>query len=410
MISPTERGQILSKVQKTVQTSYYAPDFNGKAWDAIVAAHKQAIIDAPDTGTFEKEMAVMLADLDARMGLLSPDSKITPRNSINASFRAVDIPALGAKKWVFQDVLPGGIAERAGIRPGDALIKLDGVAVLPPDHPAFIMGKVIPIEVLRENETRAHDLDLKTAAPKYEDNPYSEPSSVVGHFIQDGIAVVKVNLFPGKIGIDFANALTRLFQGKLATADRLLIDLRGNPGGGIGGLRLMSLLTPDKHPVGYSLDRKMAEKGVSKDSLPRLSKIPSQKWEIAILAIEFGTKKSVVLQTEGLGPRKYQGRVVILVNEHTTGAAEMVALFAQEHNLAKTVGMKTPGRLISRSGIKVGGGYRLVLPVASYQSWQGRKLDGEGIEPDVVVDWSFADTVHGKDSQLDRALEVLRQL
>jgi carboxyl-terminal processing protease len=67
----------------------------------------------------------------------------------------------------------------------------------------------------------------------------------------------------------------------------------------------------------------MAEKGVSKDSLPRLGKIPSQKWEIAILSIEFGTKKSVVLQTEDLGPRKYQGRVVILINEHTTGAAEM---------------------------------------------------------------------------------------
>jgi carboxyl-terminal processing protease len=410
MISPTERGQILSKVQKTVQTSYYAPDFNGKAWDAIVAAHRQAIIDAPDIRAFEKEMAVMLADLDARMGLLGPDSKITPRNSINASFRAVDIAALGAKRWVFQDVLPGGIAERVGIRPGDALIKLDGVAVLPPDHPAFVMGKVIPIEVLRENETRAHDLDLQTAAPKYEDNPYSEPSSVVGHFIQDGIAVVKVSLFPGKIGIDFANALTHLFQGKLATADRLVIDLRGNPGGGIGGLRLMSLLTPGKHPVGYSLDRKMAEKRVSKDSLPRLSKIPSQKWEIAILAIEFGTRKSVVLQTEGLGPQKYQGRVVILVNEHTTGAAEMVALFAQEHTLAKIVGMKTPGRLISRSGVKVGGGYRLVLPVASYQSWNGRKLDGNGIEPDVVVDWSFEDAIQGKDSQLDRALKVLRQL
>jgi C-terminal processing protease CtpA/Prc len=61
-----------------------------------------------------------------------------------------------------QDVLPGGIAERAGIKPGDALVKVDGAAVLPPDQPAFVMGKVIPIEVVRDNETRAHDLDLKT--------------------------------------------------------------------------------------------------------------------------------------------------------------------------------------------------------------------------------------------------------
>ena len=92
---------------------------------------------------------------------------------------------------------------------------------------------------MRDNETRAQDLDLNTPALKYKDNPYSEPSSVVGHSILDGIAVVKVSLFPGKIGIDSANGLTHSFQGKLATAEHLLIDLRGNPGGRIGGLRLM---------------------------------------------------------------------------------------------------------------------------------------------------------------------------
>ena len=45
---------------------------------------------------------------------------------------------------------------------------------------------------------------------------------------------------------------------------------------------------------------------------------------------------------------RYQGRVVILVNEHTTGAAEMVALFAQEHKLATIAGMKTPGGSIAK--------------------------------------------------------------
>jgi C-terminal processing protease CtpA/Prc len=69
-----------------------------------------------------------------------------------------------------------------------------------------------------------------------------------------------------------------------------------------------------------------------------------------------------------------------------------------ENTSREIVGMKIPGRLISRSGVKVGGGYRLVLPVASYQSWQGRKLDGEGIEPDVVIDWSFENARHGKDT------------
>jgi C-terminal processing protease CtpA/Prc len=270
------------------------------------------------------------------------------------------------------------------------------------------MGKGTRIEVFRGNERKQIDLDLKTPVPKYADNPYAEPTSVTGTLTSDNIAIVKVTLFPGKIGIDFANALSDLFHSRLTGAERLLLDLRGNPGGGIGNLRLMSLFTPRRQPVGYSLDRITAEKGTPKERLPRLGKIPSQKWELIPLAIKFGSKKSVVLETEGLGPQAFHGHIVILVNEHTTGAAEMVTLFAKENSLAVIVGTKTPGRLISRTGTKVGAGYQLIFPVAAYQSWNGTRIQGRGIEPDIRVSWSFEDARRGIDIQLDRALEVLR--
>ena len=68
----------------------------------------------------------MLQDLNSSgMGLLGPTTKITPRSAINASFRRVETPTDGAR-WVFQDVLPGGVAARAGVRPGDALISANG--------------------------------------------------------------------------------------------------------------------------------------------------------------------------------------------------------------------------------------------------------------------------------------------
>jgi C-terminal processing protease CtpA/Prc len=69
--------------------------------------------------------------------------------------------------------------------------------------------------------------------------------------------------------------------------------------------------------------------------------------------------------TEGLGPQQYHGRVVILVNEHTSSAGEMVAAFAQENGLASIVGTKTPGRLLSGSAFKAGFGYMVGLPVAA---------------------------------------------
>jgi carboxyl-terminal processing protease len=363
------RERILKKVRETVQAGYYAPDFHGKHWYEIVASHRPAIFDATTVEDFEREMNAMLADLDSNMRLLGPNSKITARNAINASFHAVDLRGDGGRRWVFQDVAPGGVAQRSGVQSADVLLTMNGAPVAPPERPAFEMDRATKVEVLRGNERKQIDLDLKTPAPKYKDNPYSEPS-VTGTMTPDRIAIVKISLFPGRIGIDFANALSHLFRNRLAGAEGLVLDLRGNPGGGIGNLRLMSLFTPTRQPVGYSLDRATAESGTPKERLPRLGKIPSQKWELIPLAVRLGTKKSVVLETEGLGPQPFHGHIVVLVNEHTTGAAEMVTLFAKENSLATIVGTETLGRLISRTGTRVGAGYQLVFPVAAYQSWK----------------------------------------
>jgi len=58
--------------------------------------------------------------------------------------------------------------------------------------------------------------------------------------------------------------------------------------------------------------------------------------------------------TEGSGPQRFHGRVIILVNEHTASAGEMVAAFAEENKLATIVGTKTPGRLLSGSTLGPG--------------------------------------------------------
>ena len=56
--------------------------------------------------------------------------------------------------------------------------------------------------------------------------------------------------------------------------------------------------------------------------------------------------------------------------------AEMLTQFAKEHKLATIIGTKTPGRLTSRSALKIGHDYRLVLPIAAYQSWKGMRTLG----------------------------------
>ena len=409
-LNRTQRESLLAKIEATVAEKYYDPSFDGAAWRRIVERHRGSIVNTQSTAAFEEAVADMLRELSPKtLGLLSKRTPINPRNAINASFSVQQVA--DGLRWVFQDVLPEGVAAQVGAKSGDVLLTAAGKEMWPGSEtagePPFEMSLEIPVKVRRGSSDLS--FSLRTGDPKYKDNPYSDLKALTASTIEGGIAYLKISLFQGKLGIDFANELDSLFRGRLAGANQLIIDLRGNPGGGIGGLTLMSYLTPDRLPIGYSKNRKMAQDGTNPSSLPVFDRVPRSKLAVPGLAIKFMRKTSVFLYTEAQGSRAFRGRVAILVNEHTTGAAEMLAQFAKENSLVTIVGTKTPGRLVSRSATKLGAGYRLILPVAAYVSAKGTQIEGNGITPDVAVPWSFTDAVAGKDNQLAAAIEqVLR--
>jgi carboxyl-terminal processing protease len=405
-LSESQREALLSKIEKTVSEEFHDPAFDKRAWENIVARHRPGIVSASSTEAFEKGIGDMLHELSPKtLGLLSKTTPINPRNAINASFSAQQVG--DELRWVFQDILPEGVAAQAGAKSGDVLLTASGKDMRPASltagEPSFEMSNAIPMTVRRGALDVTYS--LRTGDPKYKDNPYSDLKAITSSTLDGGVAYLRVSLFPGKIGIDFANEVDDLFNGRLSGANQLIIDLRGNPGGGIGGLALMSYLTPERLPIGYSKNRKMAQKGLHPSSLPIFDKVPRSKLAIPGLALKFMKKTSVFLYTEGQGAKAFRGRTVILVNEHTTGAAEMLAQFAQENALATIVGSKTPGRLVSRSATKLDAGYRLIVPVAAYVSAKGKQIEGNGIQPDVLVPWSFVDAVEGKDNQLAAAIK-----
>jgi carboxyl-terminal processing protease len=219
-------------------------------------------------------------------------------------------------------------------------------------------------------------------------------------------------MFPGMIGVEVANAISEEIH-RLDGVDDLVIDLRGNTGGGIGALRIMSLLTPDSLPVGFALNRELAQRNIeeTKARFPRFNRIPSSKRNLWLLAIRYAPsllrKAPIVLETEGLGARSFHGNVVLLVDRHTASAAEMIVAFARENSLARIVGEKTAGRLLSATSVKVGAGYRLALPTGAYYTWKGTVLEGTPIEPDesVLFDWRAAR--RGDDTQLKHCIALL---
>jgi len=405
-----ERAKILGRVDGLVRRKFFAPDFNGRDWPALVERHKPAILEAPTPEEFEFRMNGLLKELGtSHTGFARRESKVPSRNSINATFAKRETPE--GVRWMFQDVQPGGPASRAGIRPGEVLLKINEQEIVPPIQPEFRMAARASVTIVQRNgTTRITDVELQIPRAKYSSNPYAEPRNVSAQKLSDRVGLLKVTMFPGMIGIDFAREVDKGVE-EIRNCDRLIVDLRGNPGGGIGGLHLMSYLTPDRLPVGYSLTRKRAERGYRKEDLPQFKGIPKQKWMLLPLLLRFaGRDQSIVVVTEGLGPQKFHSRVVVLVNEHTAGAGEMVAGFAKENLLGTIVGTRTAGRLLGGEAFKVGAGYRAFLPVGCYLSWQGHRFEGNGVTPDIAVDWQPESIQDGTDNQLAKALEVVNGL
>jgi C-terminal processing protease CtpA/Prc len=225
--------------------------------------------------------------------------------------------------------------------------------------------------------------------------------------VADGVGWLKVTKFPGAIGIDIAKQIDHAIH-ELTGCERLIIDLRGNAGGGLAFLRVMSYLTPERLPVGYSVTRARAETNYSKDTLAIFNHIPSQKAALIWLALKFGFRDdSVSIVTEGLGAQPFHGRVALLVDESTTGAGERIAAFAQERKLAPVVGARTAGRLICCSVYKVGHGYFVRIPARAWYTWSGELLEEKGVVPDYAVAKGHQQTA---DVQLDQAVDVVRSL
>ena len=408
-LSQHDRRAILDKVLATLDKRFYRPEKLNGDWRAAVDHHR-SLIEAADTADgFEKSMSDLLAELHtSHLGFFHGSARrASGRAALSATYLADETPF--GKRWIFQDVHSGGAASNAGIEPGDILLAVDGREIIPPDHPVFPMGKQTAVEIVgRDDHRRTVAVDV--ARPKGKKLHFVEPKLVESRHLENGLGYLKVAMFPGMVGVEVANEISRAVEG-LGKIDSLIIDLRGNTGGGIGALRVMSLLTPDRIPVGFALDRKSVTPHLDseKQRFRRFHAIPASKKALWLLALKFApamlAKTPIILETEGLGRKEFHGRVTLLVNRHTASAAEMIVAFARENNLARIVGEKTAGKLLSATSVKVGGGFRLALPTGAYYTWNGSVLEGTPIEPDALVSFDWQTARADKDSQLEYVAE-----
>ena len=404
------RAQIVKSIKEHVLAHHinlFQVDYD--AWCRRVDEDVPELIAADEAG-FETHIRHLLAELKTSHTAFyhTIPREMLPQHTINACLR--DLSPDGCSKWMFLDVFEAGPASVAGIKPGDILEAIDGLACVPPVVPQFGFGQTHKLFVRELARGTAREVMVEVPQRKgtAQRPQIVEPKSPLYSKITPNIGLLKIAYFPGAFGIAFGRALDVAIDDlKKEDCDRLIIDLRGNIGGSLGFARLASYMCPGKIAIGHSLTPRRMRAGYDVAAFPRVA-MPSHKAQLLFTLARFAFKdKSLMLLTQGLGPQPFLGRIVVLVNEWTNSAAEMVANFAAENKLATIVGRKTRGNVLGATNFQVGGGYWLRLPVFGWFTSQGKTLEGVGVDPDIEVDVSASGLAGGEDRQISKAIEIL---
>jgi carboxyl-terminal processing protease len=390
------RKQLIESVVAMFERRFYDPRLHGVALRELV---KERYSELLRTTAFSYEMNAVISAVKAYPIEFFHESerRVALWKTIKATFHPWD------GRWMFQDVLTAGFADRAGIRPGAVLLAIDGREVDASDIPKFAMSSEVTVAF--ENPGQAPE--TFTFNPCSDREKEDDAQCMTHALLRPEIGYVRATKFPGVLGIGIARVTDRAICA-LNRPRVLIIDMRGNLGSvGAGNLRLMGYFTPDRIPVGYSLTRARAEQGYRREDLVRFTQIPRSEVLAPFTLLKFkDVDKSIVVVTEGLGEQSFHGRIIMLVNEHTVSGGEIVAGFASDHKFATLIGTSTSGRLLAWSTLSVGHDCFLTLPTGNYLTWEGKSFEGMGVAPDRVVPFSPEATRNGIDVQLDSALDM----
>lgn len=435
-----ERMKLVQQVGALISEKHVNPidwNYDYARWRESLHESAKAFC-AGSNEDFERGIDAALRELrTSHLGLIRKQNPGVPATfALNAGLMPVQTAA--SRRWMFRDVVEDGPAHQGGIQAGEILLAIDGTAVepgnvdisRPEDRPSgehqadrtvlgkiplFRLGKATTLTIGRLGDDTGREVTVNLPGSVAKDRPpLIEPKAVSYRTLDSEIGYLRIAYFPGAIGYSFIeklNAAIRALQSK--GSRRFVLDLRGNPGGGLGSHRLMSLLAARALPIGYSLTRLAIRKGWTKEDLPRIDRIPTQKLEKLALVVRFKIlhrDRSIALKTETVSPSALAGSTVLLVNDATKSAAEMIAAFSKEHRLAPIIGSHTPGEVLGAVNFKLSKEYSLRMPTATWHTWGDLKIEGVGISPDIAVDLDPARLAQGRDVQLEAAVERARRL
>ncbi|MGB3024136.1 MAG: S41 family peptidase [Candidatus Saccharimonadales bacterium] len=266
-------------------------------------------------------------------------------------------------------------ASTSGLRSGDVILKVndeDAVKWSVEEAVSKIRGpKGTSVKLLIARDKLNQPLEISVVRDTIKD------PSVKREITTDGIGIMRISRFANGVdGLDGTSVLARqaALYFKEQKVKGVIVDLRGNGGGYLdASAEIASLWMHDK------------------------------------VVVTQRTAGKVVSTTRTKGEALLEGiPTIVLVNEASASASEILAAALQDNNAAHLVGEKTFGKGVVQEVLSLADGGSLKVTVASWYSPNGKNISKEGITPSTVVSMTDEDYAVGRDPQKDKALELLR--
>lgn len=268
--------------------------------------------------------------------------------------------------------IKGGPAEKVGIQAGDLIVSVDGVEYKASDMTVASnnikgeAGTKVVVEILRGAETIKYEITREKV----------KVNQVEGKVISNNIGYIQFTSFDETTAEDFKAKYEELAKQKIKS---LIIDLRNNGGGIVDqALEIADYMTDKDSVLLYEVDKNNKET-VRKSKNDAIINMP----------------------------------IIILTNENTASASEILAGALKDLGKAKIVGTTTYGKGVIQQILKLNDGSGIKITIEEYQTPNRNKIHKVGIEPDEKVELpesvqNSLSIKESEDTQLQKAIEMLK--
>jgi len=323
-----------------------------RSFTAVYSLVKQAYVENVD------DHQLMQAAIRGLLAGLDPHSEYLDRRQIDdltedttGSYNGLGIEVVqieGTLKVVAP--IDDSPAERAGVKAGDTIVRIDGKLVQSDDLDGAVgrlrgkVGSEITLSVVHESQIDPVDIKLKREVIRV--------ASVRGRMLEPGYAYVRISQFQADTGAQLHKRIDKLQKDNKAPLRGLVLDLRSNPGG---------LLTSAVEVSDIFLDG-------------------------GIIVTTKGRLKEADLSFHAAPGDALNGApLVVLVDNGTASAAEIVAGALKDNHRALLMGRRTFGKGSVQTVLPLDADHAVKLTTARYYTPNGGSIQAAGIQPDIAL-------------------------